>query len=53
MSKEILISVEPQEKRVAIVTDGQLDEYEIERPKDKTIDGITLAPLHSSASRLA
>ena len=39
MSKEILINIEPQEKRVAIVTDGRLDEYYIERPIDKTIVG--------------
>jgi ribonuclease G len=39
MSKEILINVEPQEKRVAIVTDGRLDEYYLERPQDKTIVG--------------
>lgn len=39
MSKEILINIEPQEKRVAVVTDGQLDEFYIERPQDKTIVG--------------
>jgi ribonuclease G len=37
--KEILINVEPQETRVAIVTDGKLDEFYIERPEDKTIVG--------------
>jgi ribonuclease G len=39
MSKEILINVESQEKRVAIVSDGKLDEFYIERPQDKTIVG--------------
>jgi ribonuclease G len=39
MSKEILISVDPQEKRVAIVNDGHLEEFYIERPQDKTIVG--------------
>jgi ribonuclease G len=39
MSKEILINIEPQEKRVAIVSDGKLQEYYIERPQDKTIVG--------------
>jgi Rne/Rng family ribonuclease len=39
MSKEILINVEPQEKRVAIVSDGKLEEFYIERPQDKTIVG--------------
>lgn len=39
MSKEILINAHSQEKRVAIVTDGRLDEYYIERPQDKTIVG--------------
>jgi len=39
MSKEILINIEPQEKRVAIVNDGRLDEFYIERPQDKTIVG--------------
>lgn len=39
MSKEILINVETQEKRVAIVTDGKIDEFYIERPQDKTIVG--------------
>jgi len=39
MPKEILISQEPQEKRVAIVSDGVLDEFYIERPQDKTIVG--------------
>jgi ribonuclease G len=39
MSKEILINVEPQEKRVAIVSDGRLEEFYIERPLDKTIVG--------------
>ena len=39
MPKEILINVEPQEKRVAIVSDGKLEEFYIERPQDKTIVG--------------
>jgi len=39
MPKEILINVEPQEKRVAILNDGRLDEFYIERPQDKTIVG--------------
>lgn len=39
MSKEILINVESQEKRVAVVSDGKLEEFYIERPQDKTIVG--------------
>jgi ribonuclease G len=39
MSKEIMINAEPQEKRVAIVSDGRLEEFSIERPQDKTIVG--------------
>jgi len=39
MSKEILINIEPQEKRVAVVSDGQMEEFYIERPQDKTIVG--------------
>ncbi|MFA5145001.1 MAG: Rne/Rng family ribonuclease [Candidatus Omnitrophota bacterium] len=39
MPKEILINVEPQERRVAIVSDGQPEEFYIERPQDKTIVG--------------
>lgn len=39
MPKEILINVEPQEKRVAIVSDGRLEEFYMERPQDKTIVG--------------
>ena len=39
MSKEILINAEAQEKRVAIVQDGQLLEFHIERPQDRTIVG--------------
>ncbi|MDI6606551.1 MAG: Rne/Rng family ribonuclease [Candidatus Omnitrophota bacterium] len=39
MSKEILINIEPQEKRVAVVNDGSLEEFYIERPQDKTIVG--------------
>ena len=39
MTKEILINIEPQEKRVAIVGEGRLEEFYIERPQDKTIVG--------------
>jgi len=39
MPKEILINIEPQEKRVAIVSEGRLEEFYIERPQDKTIVG--------------
>jgi ribonuclease G len=39
MTKEILINVEPQEKRVAVVNQGRLEEFYIERPQDKTIVG--------------
>ncbi|MDD4899673.1 MAG: Rne/Rng family ribonuclease [Candidatus Omnitrophica bacterium] len=39
MSKEILINVEFQEKRVAVLNDGVLEEFFIERPQDKTIVG--------------
>ncbi|MBI5144942.1 MAG: Rne/Rng family ribonuclease [Candidatus Omnitrophica bacterium] len=39
MSKEILINVEPQQKRVAIVNDGRLEEFYLEHPQDKTIVG--------------
>jgi ribonuclease G len=39
MAKEILINVESQEKRVAVVNDGRLEEFYIERPQDKTIVG--------------
>lgn len=39
MSKEILINVETQEKRVAIVDNGLLLEFHIERPQDRTIVG--------------
>jgi ribonuclease G len=39
MSKEILINVESQEKRVAVVSEGQLKEFYIERSQDKTIVG--------------
>src|SRR3990167_7741863 len=39
MLREILINVETQEKRVAIVSDGKLEEFYIERPQDKTIVG--------------
>lgn len=39
MTKEILINVSSQEKRVAIVNEGRLEEFYIERPQDKTIVG--------------
>jgi len=39
MSKEILINIEPQEKRAAIIKDGRLEEFYMERPQDKTIVG--------------
>lgn len=39
MSKEILVNIEPQEKRVAIVSNGVLEEFYIERPQDRTIVG--------------
>lgn len=39
MQKEILINVEPQEKRVAVVEAGVLQEYYIERPSEATLVG--------------
>jgi len=39
MSKEILINIETQEKRVAVVHEGRLEEFSIERPQDRTIVG--------------
>ena len=39
MSKEILVNIEPQEKRVAVVSGGVLEEFYIERPQDRTIVG--------------
>lgn len=39
MQKEILINVEPQEKRVAVVEGGTLEEYYIERPSDVSLVG--------------
>lgn len=39
MPREILINVGPQEKRVAVVDNGRLEEFYIERPQDKTIVG--------------
>ncbi|MFA5089710.1 MAG: Rne/Rng family ribonuclease [Candidatus Omnitrophota bacterium] len=39
MTKEILINASLQEKRVAIISDGRLEEFYIERPQDKTIVG--------------
>jgi len=37
--KEILINVEPQEKRVAVVEGGTLEEYYIERPSEVSLVG--------------
>jgi ribonuclease G len=39
MSKEILINVDPREKRVVVVNDGRMEEFYVERPQDKTIVG--------------
>ncbi|MBU1932848.1 MAG: ribonuclease E/G, partial [Candidatus Omnitrophica bacterium] len=39
MQKEILINVESQEKRVAVVEGGALEEYYIERPSEVTMVG--------------
>jgi ribonuclease G len=39
MTKEILINIESQEKRVAVISGGRLEEFYIERPQDKTIVG--------------
>jgi ribonuclease G len=39
MPREILINAEPQERRVAILDDGRLEEFYIERPQDRTIVG--------------
>ena len=39
MSKDILINAEAQEKRVAVVNNGRLEEFYIERPQDKTVVG--------------
>ena len=39
MQKEILINVESQEKRVAVVESGILQEYYIERPSETTLVG--------------
>ena len=39
MQREILINTDLPEKRVAIVTDGRLEEFYIERLEDKTIVG--------------
>lgn len=39
MPREILINVEPQQIAVAIVDDGRLEEFYIERPQEKTIVG--------------
>jgi len=39
MQKEILINVESQEKRVAVVENGVLQEYYVERPSETTLVG--------------
>ncbi|MBU1999339.1 MAG: Rne/Rng family ribonuclease [Candidatus Omnitrophota bacterium] len=39
MDKEILINVESGEKRAAILKQGRLEEFYLERPQDKTIVG--------------
>lgn len=39
MTKEILINIEPREKRVAVISDSRLEEFNLERPQDKTIVG--------------
>jgi len=39
MGKEILISVDLQERQVAIVNNGCLEEFYIERPQDRTVVG--------------
>jgi ribonuclease G len=39
MQKEILINVEPQETRVAVVEAGSLEEYYIERPTEVSLVG--------------
>ncbi|MBM3254741.1 MAG: Rne/Rng family ribonuclease [Candidatus Omnitrophica bacterium] len=39
MPKEILIDSGPQEKRAAVLNNGRLEEFYIERPQDKTIVG--------------
>src|SRR3989338_4540317 len=39
MKKDILISVEAQEKRVAILEDGALEEFYIERHTDRQVVG--------------
>lgn len=39
MIKEILINVEPEEKRVAILEDGRLEEFYIERKEDLQLVG--------------
>ncbi len=39
MQKEILINVEPQEKRVAVIEGGALEEYYIERPSEVSLVG--------------
>ncbi|MBI2095825.1 MAG: Rne/Rng family ribonuclease [Candidatus Omnitrophica bacterium] len=39
MKKEILVNMEFQSKRVAVIEDGHLEEYYVERPSDKQLVG--------------
>lgn len=39
MPKEILIDIQPQEKRAAVISGERLEEFYLERPQDKTIVG--------------
>ncbi|PIQ89008.1 MAG: hypothetical protein COV72_05035 [Candidatus Omnitrophica bacterium CG11_big_fil_rev_8_21_14_0_20_42_13] len=39
MSKEILVNIEPQEKRVVVVEDGRICDFYIERPDKKPLVG--------------
>lgn len=39
MKKEIIVSIEKQEKRVAILQNGELEQYFIERPEHKRLVG--------------
>ncbi len=51
MHKEILISTEPQEKRVAIVEDGRLEEFYVERTTtDRIVGNIFKGKVESIAS---
>ena len=48
MQKEILINVEPQEKRVAVVEGGSLEEYYIERPSEVSLVGLAGTVFYTS-----